>query len=263
MTTPEQIAPSTSLKAFVCPHCFAFTTQTWRKVLVSYSDKDNIPFRVTDAEQYKIDFREMFNKVGRHDEELPDWIDRIAAGLPHIADKYDKTVFDVENVDASQCYHCDKIAIWVGQSIVWPRRSDAPKPNAALPSDIISDFREAGEIVDASPRGAAAILRLCIQKLCRHLGEPGKNINEDIGSLVKKGLDPRVQQMMDTLRIFGNNAVHPGEIDLRDDRDSAEKLFFLVNLIAEIMIAQPKAINEMYGRIGSSQIQAIVKRDLG
>ena len=116
-------------------------------------------------------------------------------------------------------------------------------------------------IVDVSPRGAAALLRLCIQKLCKQLGEPGKNINDDIKSLVSKGLDPRVQQMMDALRIFGNNAVHPGEIDLRDDRELADKLFLLVNMIAEIMITQPKAISEIYSRIGPNQLAAIEKRD--
>ena len=46
--------------------------------------------------------------------------------------------------------------------------------------------------------------------------------------------------------MIGNNAVHPGTLDLRDDSATAEKLFGLVNLIAEIMISQPKRVAEMY-----------------
>ena len=189
------------------------------------------------------------------------WVDRIATGLPSLGDKANIYGLHLNNVDVSECYHCGKLAIWVGDAIVWPRQSFAVIPNADLPEDVVTDFCEAGQIVEASPRGAAALLRLCIQKLCKHLGEPGKNINDDIGALVKRGLDVRVQQMLDVLRVFGNSAVHPGEIDLRDDRASAEKLFELVNMIADIMISQPRAIESMYDRIGSSQRAAIEKRD--
>ncbi len=48
--------------------------------------------------------------------------------------------------------------------------------------DIRRDYDEAAKVLALSPRGAAALLRLAIRKLCKELGEPGKNINEDIGS---------------------------------------------------------------------------------
>lgn len=120
---------------------------------------------------------------------------------------------------------------------------------------------EAASILDASPRGAAALLRLCVQKLCKFLGEGGKNINADIAELVKKGLDPRVQKMLDSVRVIGNNAVHPGAIDWRDNREIAEKLFRLINMIADIMISQPKAIDEIYDGLGEKNREAIVQRD--
>ena len=106
------------------------------------------------------------------------------------------------------------------------------------------------------------LLRLAIQKLCKHLGEPGKNINDDIASLVKKGLSPKVQQALDIVRVVGNNAVHPGQIDLRDDMDIAGSLFDLVNLIADVMITQPKQIEQMYQTVvPESQQEAIKKRN--
>ncbi len=133
--------------------------------------------------------------------------------------------------------------------------------NSDLPDELKRDYEEARTILSLSPRGAAALLRLCIQKLCAKLGERGKNIDDDIACLVKKGLDPRVQKALDVVRVVGNNAVHPGQMDLSDDRATAEKLFGLVNLVTEIMITQPKHIDEMYKQLPEASLKAIEKRD--
>jgi len=130
-----------------------------------------------------------------------------------------------------------------------------------MPEDIKRDFIEAQKILEESPRGSAAILRLCIQKFCKKLGKSGKDINADIAELVKDGLDPRIQKALDIVRVVGNNAVHPGLIDLSDDRETASKLFRLVNLIADTMITQPKHINDFYDALPEGARQQIEKRD--
>ena len=61
-----------------------------------------------------------------------------------------------------------------------------------------------------------------------HLNESGKNLNYDIGNLVKKGVPEHVQKALDSLRVIGNNAVHPGELDLKDDVETAILLFRLI-----------------------------------
>ena len=63
------------------------------------------------------------------------------------------------------------------------------------------------------------------------------------------------------VRITGNNAVHPGEIDVRDNRELADKLFNFVNIVADIMISQPKAIDAVYGEMPEGARGAIEKRD--
>jgi hypothetical protein len=102
---------------------------------------------------------------------------------------------------------------------------------------------------------------LAIQKLCKELGESGQNINDDIASLVRKGLNPRVQKALDVVRVIGNNAVHPGQVDLRDDRKTAETLFGLVNLICEKMITEPKHVEAVYETLPEGARKAIEERD--
>jgi len=130
-----------------------------------------------------------------------------------------------------------------------------------MPADIAADYEEARQIVGASPRGAAALLRLCVQKLMPYLGEKGKNINNDIASLVQKGLPVQIQQALDALRVIGNDSVHPGQIDLKDDRETAMSLFGLINFIVEKQIAEPKQITAIYNNLPKSSRDAIKKRD--
>jgi len=95
----------------------------------------------------------------------------------------------------------------------------------------------------------------------RASGRASKDLNTDIGSLVKKGLDARVQRALDVVRIVGNESVHPGTIDLRDDRATAIKLFSLVNLIAEKMITNERHVAEMYAGLPTAKLEQIEKRD--
>ena len=69
----------------------------------------------------------------------------------------------------SCCFNCDEVALWVNDRLMWPQRGEAQIPNPDLPGDVRGDYDEASTILDPSPRGAAALLRLAIQKLCKHL----------------------------------------------------------------------------------------------
>ena len=159
------------------------------------------------------------------------------------------------------CALCQEWSFWVGEKLIFPVAKTAPPPNADLSEDIKEDFEEAREIVSKSPRGAAALLRLCIQKICIELGEPGKDINTDIGALVKKGLLPKVKEALDIVRVVGNEAVHPGVLDLRDDVDTANSLFDLVNMIADQMITRFLRVDKLYNTLPESKRQGIDDRD--
>lgn len=145
--------------------------------------------------------------------------------------------------------------------MIEPNIGGVPLPNQDLSEDITDDYYEARDILNKSPRGSAALLRLAIQKLCKVLGEKGNNINHDIGKLVEKGLPMKIKQALDYVRVIGNNAVHPGQIDLKDDKETAINLFNLINIIADVMITQPKEVDKLFNSLPEKDKEAIAKRD--
>jgi len=87
------------------------------------------------------------------------------------------------------------------------------------------------------------------------------DLNKAIAKLVDEGLPKKIQQALDVVRVVGNNAVHPGTINLNDDPSVALKLFNLVNMIVDSMITQPRQIEEMFGGLPPTAIAQIQKRD--
>jgi Domain of unknown function (DUF4145) len=79
--------------------------------------------------------------------------------------------------------------------------------------------------------------------------------------LVKKGLNPKIQKSLDIVRVIGNEAVHPGQIDLRDQPTTATQLCTLLNVIADAMITQPKIIESLYTALPETKLQQIEQRD--
>jgi hypothetical protein len=261
----KYVPPSTSAIAFNCPHCDALADQTWYSLHAKEGEKSQPPPRYTwqTLEEVRKQAAAAKQDESADWERLVTWIEQSYIGNVILsAERKDAYSNEVANLFISVCYSCDRASVWIHDKLVCPPIRAGIGPNEDLPADILRDFNEAREILDLSPRGAAALLRLAIQKLCVHLGEKGENLNADIGKLVAKGLDARVQKSLDIVRVVGNDSVHPGQIDLRDSRLVAEKLFGLVNLIAEKTISEPKHVAELYDTLVSGTKQdAIDARD--
>lgn len=256
------VAPSLT-DSFSCPHCSALSHQTWLKAYVAGYPRDDFPWdsaNVRDDIDEKIDNN---NELDHNQKaQLKEHLDLLKRGEPFFPPEKDETYATrLLNADFSRCYSCKRFSVWVAGKVIYPDFTHDVTPNDDLPDEIKVDFREAQSIVRASPRGSAALLRLCIQKLCKFLGEKGKNINDDIAELVRKGLDVKIQRALDVVRVIGNEAVHPGQIDLRDDLETANKLFVLVNLIADALITQPKMVDGLFGNIPEAKRAEISKRD--
>lgn len=221
MQKQKYFPPGLGKKAFHCPHCNVYSKQLWSHILANPGD----------IEQSLVNDHSTFE--GRFPQK---WF-------------------------VSKCQHCNNLIVWIGKDIIYPKKILVENPNTDLTIDIQNDYLEAAKVYNESPRAAAALLRLALQKLCRQLGEKGDNINEDIKNLVKKGLNPLVQKSLDTLRITGNNAVHPGSINLEEEPERVLKLFELLNFIANKMITEQKEISSFYEELPEDAKNAVEKRD--
>lgn len=247
------VPPSVHQKSFNCPHCGAFSNMDWFTLCVNKIE--DVPKIISET------FLRNSEYILSNEQDQYYYMRTLSGDLFVGGENHLYTNKKIVNLNVSRCCCCDQISVWVYDKMIWPVRGSAPQPNSDLPDDIKRDYNEASAILDISPRGAAALLRLAVQKLCKHLGEPGGNINDDIKSLVQKGLSPDVQKALDIVRIIGNDAVHPGQIDLRDDRQTAEQLFRLVNFIAEETITRKKHLDALYSSLPESKRQQIERRD--
>lgn len=258
----KNVPPSISETAFNCPHCGALTSQFWFNTYVDKLSNGKTPFIPDEKVKHNILSDQIIEPEQKN--QFIEKINEMMKGLVFLEEHESSCYSRLEavNLSISRCFNCNKIAVWVYDKLIFPPELHGEEPNIDIPDDVLRDYDEARSILNLSPRGSAALLRLAIQKLCKFLGEKGENINNDIASLVKKGLSPIIQKSLDIVRVVGNESVHPGNLDLRDDRDTASKLFHLVNLIAEQMISHPKHVNDMYnGLLPEAKKKQIEKRD--
>jgi hypothetical protein len=167
----------------------------------------------------------------------------------------------VRPVEFSRCSHCQMWSIWYEEAMIFPKEISVDDPSADLPEAVKHDYLEAAAILQDSPRGAGALLRLAIQKLVDSLVEGDDDLNKKIGTLVSQGLDQKLQQALDIVRVIGNEAVHPGQIDLNDSPHIVQQLFKMVNLIAQKMITEPREVEEMYSLLPDNKKEGIEARD--
>lgn len=171
---------------------------------------------------------------------------------------------------SASCNHCNASSIWLADSLshdsqvgemLHPPTLLAPMAHPDMPVAVLTDYEEARAIAHASPRGASALLRVCVEKLCIELHAKGKNINDQIGYLVSEGMPIQIQRALDGVRVIGNNAVHPGKMEPEDVADVSLSLFKLINLIVENRITQPRLVDEVYAALPQGAKDGIEVRD--
>lgn len=162
----------------------------------------------------------------------------------------------------SRCIRCGDRGFWHNEDLVWPIKSGIPDVIDGCPENVRTIYNEAREVFPSSPRASAALLRLAVQLVCKEKGLPAKDLNSDIGELVKLGLSGQIQQSLDILRVVGNHAVHPGQIEIEENKEEIEKFFGLLSLIVDVLVVQPAKIGEMFSTlVPQKQQEQIAQRD--
>jgi hypothetical protein len=145
--TPKYVAPSISAHSFSCPHCGTFAHQTWSHLFAAaFSDKDNLPVVQVLAQQLvniqnnreldetmKAEYMQHFRMLSAG--ELFLWRDTES----HYSNA-------VQNLHLSQCFSCNKYALWLHDNLLYPAPHLHIECNSDMPDEIRADFEEAREI---------------------------------------------------------------------------------------------------------------------
>lgn len=141
-----------------------------------------------------------------------------------------------------------------------------PNPIKDMPSSIKDIYKEAASIANKSPRAAAALLRLALEKLLKdELEVKGKSLNERIKNLYSSGAPGNIIKIMDIIRITGNDGIHDGnlgviDIEQKDNFSNVIVLFNFINYLVDQFIVQPQKINAMVDNFSQGQKNGIARR---
>jgi hypothetical protein len=160
----KTIPPSISETAFNCPYCGAFTTQSWLSVHANDIESESrTPFIPTEI--FKSSIIADKNMTPGEKESFLDYCEKINSGLIFFVKDSGYVINCVQNVFLSKCYNCAKIAVWVHDKLLFPPERYGEQPSSELPENVLHDYEEARSILNLSPRGAAALLRLCVHSI--------------------------------------------------------------------------------------------------
>jgi Domain of unknown function (DUF4145) len=226
----EQSAPMFGLDAFRCPHCHTHSHQVWYSSLAGQSLSTALGGKLDG-----IDSAIQLHSAGRPAPLTLSSSNKIKEYL---------FVHRVEDCHFAACARCKLVSIWRKGDMIFPDMLLAPDANPDLPKEIRQVYDEAASILQKSPRASAALLRLCVETLCKHLKLPGSRLVDMIPRLRDMGLREDVIEMAHVVRLSGNNAVHPGSIDAGDNLESALSLFSLLNLIAYFTLSSSRVLQD-------------------
>ena|GEM_PF-1438795 len=163
------------------------------------------------------------------------------------------------HINCTECEVCGFIALWIDDNLIFPTfPKNINKPHQDMPQEIRDIYTEAAEVSHRSPRSAAALLRLCLEKLLEFLKINGRDLNEKIGN---SNFPAKILKACDAVRVRGNDAVHPREIQFNDREETVSTLFYLINYIVEMQITLPNKAEEVFNTLTSEQKEHIEKRN--
>lgn len=137
---------------------------------------------------------------------------------------------------------------------IHPKTSDIAKPNKDMPQNIKDLYNEASSVFELSPRSSLAIIRLALDLLCIELeAKKEDSLFKKVEWLYEENvINDELKVLAHGVRGFGNDAVHPRNIDEKIDPKDAMLVFELINIIVDEKITKVKRKNELVSRFKTS-----------
>ena len=248
----QNMEPQLGAESFSCPHCNAVADQDWYSLFLKPENATEVVVLTLEAL--------MLAKGSESDQ----FVQRLKDNV--LAYEYQEHPRNLKvkllNLHVSRCYNCKGFTVWVRDRLVFPIKGNEPldiieadfrqveedvqelednvpesdehvEASVEEVEEASEDFEEAAAILNKSPRGAAALIRICIQNMMPLMKETGKNLDENISSLVRKGLEVEIQQAMDVLQVVRKNPSQTTEFDLKEENETAKKFFNSLERILE------------------------------
>jgi hypothetical protein len=224
----KEIKPKLGAESFSCPHCNAVTHHDWFSLFLKPENATEVVVLTLEAA--------MLAKSKEGDELIERLKDNV---LTYEYQEHPQTLkVKLVNLHVSRCYSCKGFAIWERDRLVFPIRGKEPPDiiegdfKEVIEGDFTEieedktadDIQEATAILNRSPRGATALIRICIRKMMPLLEQSGKNLHDNISSLVGKGLEFEIQQSMDLRQVLRQNPLKPTHFD-EEGSETATRMF--------------------------------------
>ncbi len=81
-------------------------------------------------------------------------------------------------------------------------------------------------------------MRVCIQKLVPLLEDNGKELNQRVSSLVRKGLEMEMQQAMDVLQVLRSDPAQLTHLESQADKKTALRFLDFLKEVLERRMSQ-------------------------
>jgi hypothetical protein len=219
----NNIEPKLGAESFSCPHCNAVAHQDWYRLFLQ---PENAAKAVVLTPETAIT---LVDGEGEDRNEIDQFVERLKKHeLTFEYQNHPQTVkVKMANLHLSNCHNCNGFAVWVRGRLMFPGRGEE-MPDLDL---VEADFEEAAAMLNKFPRGATALIHVCIEKLMPLLRKAGKD--EDISSLLRKGLEVEIHQTMEALQVLRKSPVQLTQFNSQEDRETALRFFDSLKEILE------------------------------
>jgi hypothetical protein len=213
----KQTTPTLGAPSFECPRCNEEAQQTWHWLL---------------------------SRPNKEFARGPDGSLRGKAPNGAAPDGTDGKLREEGGLSMAVCQSCKKPSLWLQDAMVYPHATRIRGPAADMPVLAKEYYNEARNVCDASPRAAAALLRMALEALCDEVESEGSDLASKVAFLTNEGLPPAVLEGIGMLNLLGRDTRHAGLIDPDQDRVHADALFKVLNIVVEYAITLPGLVKD-------------------